>query len=133
MVIDDQSDMLKIIKTFILEDLSLDVEVICYTNSSIAKNEFLTINPDLVITDICMPETDGFDLITFIKSKSNTPILAITGGAGEDIDTDTILFCAKSFGADFTLYKNLLAEKLSTLVSAILTKNVTDEPISKNI
>ena len=36
---------------------------------------------DLVITDMLMPEKDGFDVISFVKNhSSNTKIIAMTGG-----------------------------------------------------
>jgi len=48
----------------------------------------------LVITDVLMPDTDGFELIDFIRSGSDTlktlPIIAISGG-GRTIDADTVL------------------------------------------
>ncbi len=48
----------------------------------------------LIITDILMPETDGAELIDFIRGYSNptktTPIIAISGG-GRTMDANSVL------------------------------------------
>jgi two-component system C4-dicarboxylate transport response regulator DctD len=48
----------------------------------------------LVITDVLMPETDGFELVDYIRScdkpLGDIPIIAISGG-GRSIDADTVL------------------------------------------
>lgn len=53
----------------------------CY-NGSEAINILRSDNKfDLVISDIIMPEGDGFDLMTFIKAQKMTmPTLVISGG-----------------------------------------------------
>lgn len=39
-------------------------------------------NPDLVVTDIFMPEVDGMELLLDLKEKHNRiPIIAISGGS----------------------------------------------------
>jgi CheY-like chemotaxis protein len=57
--------------------------------------EFLKQNPyGLVITDVLMPETDGFELVDFIRdsdeSFKNIPIIAISGG-GRTVNANAIL------------------------------------------
>lgn len=48
----------------------------------------------IVITDVLMPETDGFELIDYIRGHEepmkSTPIIAISGG-GRTIDADAAL------------------------------------------
>lgn len=48
----------------------------------------------IVITDVLMPETDGFELIDFIRGydepMKSTPVIAISGG-GRTIDADAAL------------------------------------------
>ncbi len=48
----------------------------------------------LIITDVLMPETDGFELVDYVRSCDDPinaiPIIAISGG-GRTIDADTVL------------------------------------------
>lgn len=46
-----------------------------------------TYNPDLIITDILMPEVDGFALISMLRSKEayrDTPIIVLSAGAAKE-------------------------------------------------
>ena len=51
-------------------------------------------NFGLIITDILMPDMDGFELIDFIRkgeaNDKSVPIIAISGG-GRSVDADTVL------------------------------------------
>ena len=60
--------------------------------------------PDAVVTDIVMPECDGFELIREMRALDpKVKIIAISGGAM--ISTDYYLRTAKSLGASATLAK----------------------------
>ena len=51
-----------------------------------ALEKFAQHSFDLVITDLAMPDGDGFTLIDEIKDKSpNTPIIALTGKASKSV------------------------------------------------
>ena len=40
--------------------------------------------PNLVISDIMMPEMDGYEFCRLVREASNVPIMMITGVAGDD-------------------------------------------------
>jgi CheY-like chemotaxis protein len=72
--------------------------------------------PNLIITDIAMPEVDGIELIrTIRKANSKIPIIAISG-AWEYLEV------ADLFGANKAFYKplqqNLLLNSVHTLLDA---------------
>ena len=46
---------------------------------------FETNGPDLVLTDLAMPRSDGFELISAIRAKSRTPIVVLSV-RGDDAD-----------------------------------------------
>lgn len=59
---------------------------------------------DLIITDILMPEMDGFEVIQYIrKHKPDTKLIAISGG-GRVMAKD-YLFIARNSGCSATLTK----------------------------
>jgi CheY-like chemotaxis protein len=71
--------------------------------------------PDLVITDIIMPEMDGLELIPKLRKKfPNVPVIAISGGMRNA--TITFLPHAKTFGACRVFEKPV---DLSDLLQAI--------------
>ena len=80
-------------------------------------NEF---RPDILITDIIMPDKDGIEII--IEAKKVLPdirLIAISGGGR--IDSESYLNTAKYLGADATLKKPFSHKELLDLI-ANLTK-----------
>ena len=72
---------------------------------------------DLVLTDLFMPEVDGFETMQALRVLTPTlPIVAITGWHGGQ----PWLTAALALGADRVLPKPLRAEDLLTVVQALL-------------
>lgn len=68
-------------------------------------------NYDIVITDIIMPEKEGFEAITDIKEiDNNAKIIAISGGSRNGMGS--YLPIAESLGAKAILYKPFNEEEL---------------------
>ncbi len=81
---------------------------------------FHKFKPDLVVTDIIMPEKEGIELIQqFLKENPAVKILAISGGA-LNIDSNSTLKMAKALGAHATLSKPLFRDELLTTVQMLL-------------
>jgi DNA-binding response OmpR family regulator len=71
---------------------------------------FRTHRPDIVITDIVMPEREGIETILDLRrGNSALPILAISGGLGR---SNLYLDFAQKLGADATLAKPFRAADL---------------------
>ena len=75
--------------------------------------------PDLVITDIFMPEKDGIETIVEIrKTWPKVKIIAISGGgAAHDL---AYLNHAKDLGADETMPKHFGVNRLMDIVAGLL-------------
>ncbi len=76
--------------------------------------------PDLIITDILMPERDGFE--TIMELRKNYPgvkIIAISGGRS-NITVDLLEY-AKILGAQLTIAKPIKPEKLLRAVEQVLS------------
>lgn len=73
--------------------------------------------PDLVITDILMPQKEGIEIIREIRAlASGTPIIAISGAGGGEAD---YLKMAQAFGANAALAKPFDPAALLTLVERL--------------
>ena len=60
--------------------------------------------PDLLLTDIIMPEKEGIELITTVRGKlPDLPIIAISGGG--QVDPEQYLELARMLGANKVLGK----------------------------
>ena len=75
---------------------------------------------DLVITDIVMPDGDGWDAILAVnRLRPATRILAISGG-GQQMPADACLRVAKGVGADAVLKKPFGRVQLMTAVEQLM-------------
>lgn len=78
---------------------------------AIEENDF-----DLIITDMFMPEKDGFDIMTFARARDKSvPIIVISGG-GAALTADWALTGAEAF-ASATIQKPFKSEVLIRTVN----------------
>lgn len=73
--------------------------------------------PDLILTDLSMPRSDGFELITAIRAKARTPILVLSV-RGDDADKIRAL----DLGADDFVTKPFSVAELLARVRAQLRR-----------
>lgn len=76
------------LRVFLKKSLESDYDIIEAENGKIALNKAKSIIPDLIVSDIMMPEMDGIELATLIKKDINTshiPFILLT--AKTDLDT----------------------------------------------
>lgn len=76
---------------------------------------------DLVITDMLMPEGDGFELLAEIKKHQPAPRIIVVSGGGMS-GADYYLKMAKKLGAHAVLKKPFSSEELLAAVVSVLTK-----------
>lgn len=83
LVVDDEPDSLDIL-TLVLEQEGAEVRSV--TSAKEALVAFNQSTPDLIISDLGMPEANGYTLITHIRARfqgKNVPAIALTAYAGE--------------------------------------------------
>ncbi|CAG8480265.1 7235_t:CDS:10 [Ambispora leptoticha] len=108
LVVDDNSDM----RNYLSNVLKTEFEVRCATDGRdalrIMQDE--PRRPDLVLSDIMMPNMDGFALLTFLRSNPVTqliPVILLSARAGEEASIEGL-----GKGADDYLIKPFNAREL---------------------
>lgn len=82
---------------------------------------FAEVKPDLVITDILMPEKDGLEIIHELRDlQPDLPIVAISGG--DPVGGMNFVGAAGRLGADRTLTKPFEPEEILRVVAELLAK-----------
>lgn len=77
---------------------------------------FESIKPDLVITDIVMPDMEGIEFIRILLKKRKTlPVIAMSGNA----TGIRFLRTSRLFGARAVLQKPITFEKLKETIAAV--------------
>lgn len=85
-----------------------------------AMQLLLRLRPDLIITDILMPNMDGVEFIMQLSHQSNhTPVIAMSGGR-RSITTEFNLESAALLGVKATLAKPFLRADLRKAIEAAL-------------
>lgn len=92
-------------------------EVHGITDFSKVMEEFITINPELVIIDIQLPKFDGFHWCRMIRSQSNVPIIFLSS---RDHPTDMVM--SMQLGADDFIQKPFHFDVLIAKIQAILRR-----------
>lgn len=94
----------------------------CAENGRVGLELLMESMPDLVISDIMMPDTDGLEVIMAIKGMGESiPVIAISGGA-HSVTMD-FLPVAKALGASRILHKPITIDELLAAVQDALDKS----------
>jgi DNA-binding response OmpR family regulator len=118
LVLDDEPSILIMIKKM-LERAGHEVDTALNGKEGLEK--FKTNKPDLLITDIIMPEKEGLETIFELRKKyPELKIIAISGGGR--IGPNGYLPGAKLFGADMVFQKPLDQKEFLHAVSLLLNK-----------
>jgi CheY-like chemotaxis protein len=121
LVVDDDADLRHSIRA-LLESMGFLVSTAANACEAIA--ELGAQRPDLILTDIYMPESDGYELITTLRSFGDTiPIVAMSGGAFQ-FDLQDHLGMAKRLGAHATLAKPFRSAALVETVDRVIGQRV---------
>ena len=117
LVIDDDASIRALLRE-ILKDAGHQVEVAEDGQEGVRK--YSKNRPDLVITDVLMPEKDGVELILELtESDPDVKIIAMSGG-GRGLDAPFNLRIARDFGALRVLSKPFVMADVLAAVNAVL-------------
>lgn len=116
LIIDDDDALRQILRLSLVQ---LGYAVHQASNGKIGLRMYGEQRIDLVITDLLMPEKDGFEIIMDLRKIDPTvKIIVMSGGAR--LRSEEILPIAKQLGAALTLNKPFSFDELRVAVSYIL-------------
>lgn len=116
LLIDDEDDVREMFSEVLVRD---GHEVVSLANGNGAAAQDGHPPPDLVITDILMPERDGMEVICALRRHApETKIIAISGGCL--LGPALYLKAAEVLGADRTLAKPIAGAELIAAVHELL-------------
>jgi PAS domain S-box-containing protein len=114
LLVDDNADM----RDYVQDLLNRRFHVVTAENGKRALEETERMTPSLVLTDIMMPEMDGFALLRALRQNPATraiPVIMLSARAGEEARVEGI-----DSGADDYLIKPFTAHELTAHVEAQL-------------
>ena len=79
-IVDDEYLLRQLIRN-IIDWKALDIEVVGeMASAELAMRQLESLKPDIILTDICMPDIDGLTFAEKIKGRNpDTKVIAITG------------------------------------------------------
>lgn len=109
LLVEDENDM----RTYIRQSLSSAYRIAEATNGREALEQLQTIEPDLIITDVMMPEMDGIEFTRTIKENLETchiPVVLLTAHAETEhklagLETGADSYITKPFNMDYLLIR----------------------------
>jgi CheY-like chemotaxis protein len=116
LVIDDDPSIQTMLKKM-LEKAGYEVDIACNGSEGLEKIE--SCPPDLLVTDIVMPEKEGLELIFYLRRKNpELKIIAISGGGR--FNYEGYLTSAKHLGANLIFQKPLVHKEFIQAVSDLI-------------
>ncbi|VAW14671.1 DNA-binding response regulator, AraC family, partial [hydrothermal vent metagenome] len=132
LIIEDNNDM----RHFIREQLIQDYDIFEAPNGKEGLKKATKLMPDLIITDLMMPQMDGITLCKKLKTNiatSHIPVIMLTAKAGienklEGLETGADDYLTKPFNAKELQVrtKNLIAQRQQ--LRELFSKNISLDP-----
>lgn len=120
LIVDDERQITRVLRTS-LQSSGYEVTVAC--NGSEAFELFRSVVPDLIITDLAMPDMDGIELTRAVRRISDTPIIVLSVR-----EQETMKVAALDEGADDYITKPFSMPELLARVRANLRRTAREEP-----
>ncbi|MFQ9604560.1 MAG: response regulator transcription factor, partial [Staphylococcus aureus] len=117
LIVDDEVKILEVIDAYLVAN---KFSVYKATNGSMALSKFESINPDLVVLDLMLPDTDGLTVCRKIRESSNIPIIMLTAKSDEED-----ILTGLQLGADDYMVKPFSPKELVARIQTVLRRSET--------
>lgn len=119
LVVDDERNIVELIRLYMEKE---GFETICAYTGDEALSKFREEKPDLILLDLMLPGTDGWQVCREIRKTSAVPIIMLTA---KSETFDKVL--GLELGADDYITKPFEAKELLARVKAVLRRSGTKE------
>lgn len=117
LIVDDEVKILEVIDAYLVAN---KFSVYKATNGSMALSKFESINPDLVVLDLMLPDTDGLTVCRKTRESSNIPIIMLTAKSDEED-----ILTGLQLGADDYMVKPFSPKELVARIQTVLRRSET--------
>ena len=128
-IVDDEYLLRQLIRN-IIDWKALDIEVVGeMASADLAMRQLESLKPDIILTDICMPDIDGLTFAEKIKGRNpDTKVIAITG-------YDNFEYAKRGIciGLDGYILKPINEEELTECIVKIKKKILEENGISATV
>lgn len=114
LIAEDEAEIADILNAYLARDGFRTVRA---ENGRIALDLHLAMRPDLILLDIKMPILDGYEVLTELRRRGNTPVIMVTA-LEEDIDK----LLALRLGTDDYVVKPFNPQEVVARVRAVLRR-----------
>jgi two-component system, OmpR family, response regulator len=115
LIVDDDAGLCNVMVSYFEEQ---NVDVVSANGGAAMSRHFAAREPDLVVLDLHLDNEDGLDLLREIRSRSDVPVIIITGHRRDEIDRVVGL----ELGADDYVTKPFGLGELLTRIRAVLRR-----------
>ena len=119
-IVDDEAFMLELMRLVLVD---AGHTVTAFDSSVRALHEIPAVRPDCVISDVMMPEMDGFELCRELRKRPDLASIKIIMCTAKSYDFDRRR--ARELGADGYIVKPIRRETMMQQIDEILSENVT--------
>ena len=125
MIVDDDRNICELLRLYIEKE---GFETAIANDGKAAVQMFDSVNPDLMLLDIMLPELDGWQVCREIRKKSQCPIIMLTA-KGEVFDKVLGL----ELGADDYVVKPFETKEVIARINAVLRRTEIPEDTKKRL
>jgi DNA-binding response OmpR family regulator len=122
-VVDDEQNIRDLIRSYLHKE---GYEVKVFPDGESAYEEFMKVQPDMLVIDIMMPRMDGYSLCREIRKSSEVPIIMVSA---KDEEIDRVL--GLELGSDDYISKPFSPRELVARVKTIF-RRIKNEAASNN-
>ncbi|WHY91136.1 response regulator transcription factor [Neobacillus cucumis] len=123
LLVDDERRIIEVLEAYLERE---GYEIHCADNGIDALKTVKSVQPDLIILDLMLPDISGEEVCRLVRKESDVPILMLTAKSAEDDRINGIII-----GADDYLTKPFSPREVVVRVHAILRRVKKSEKVER--